>query len=152
MFAATNVDRARTAMPAPGTDWVPLFRDDAKWDEYRDRLRREGLEDELESCVYAWIALGVTTEVTGFAEFRAAWTDFLQPWDSYESDVEELIDLGDRVLLLARLRARGQGLEHEIDTLASAIFHFDGGRISRLEFYAERDEGLQAAGYSAGSS
>ena len=82
----------------------------------------------------------------GFEGLRSAWIDWLIPWDGYRSEIEEVVDLGDRVALLTRDFGRRQGMEREVDIRGVAIYAFSGERISRIEFHFDRDEGLAAIG------
>jgi ketosteroid isomerase-like protein len=36
----------------------------------------------------------------GFEEFRAGFLDWIEPWDTYLPKIEEILDLGDRVVVL----------------------------------------------------
>jgi ketosteroid isomerase-like protein len=55
-------------------------------------------------------------------------------------------DLGDRVLVLGRLKARGKGSGAPVDTQYAGIFDFRGDKIWRYRVYLDRAEGLRAAG------
>jgi ketosteroid isomerase-like protein len=61
---------------------------------------------------------------------------------------EEFRDLGDRVLVLGRLRGRGKGSGAPVDQPYAAILDFRGDRIWRNRVYLDRAEGLRAAGVS----
>jgi ketosteroid isomerase-like protein len=75
----------------------------------------------------------------------AAWTRYVQEWDEFGFDPEELIDVGDRVVLLNRIRGRGRTSGAEVDARVGAIFTFRQGKIIRYEM-VERSVALQAAG------
>jgi ketosteroid isomerase-like protein len=85
---------------------------------------------------------------TGFAGLRAAWIDWLTPWESYRTEIEDIVDLGDRVAVLTRDFGRRKGMEREVDFKGVAIYIFRGSRIARIEFHFDRAEGLEAAGLS----
>jgi ketosteroid isomerase-like protein len=69
-------------------------------------------------------------------------------WDYYRFDVEELTDLGDRVLSLTRIHARskGQGLETEV--AAGELFTLRDGLIIHFVNFLDRDAALREAGLS----
>jgi ketosteroid isomerase-like protein len=82
----------------------------------------------------------------GFEEFRAGFLDWLEPWDAYQPNIEELLDLGDRVVVLGHDRGRIQGVDGGIDVKGAVIYQFDDGKVTRIEYYLDRAEGLRAAG------
>jgi ketosteroid isomerase-like protein len=82
----------------------------------------------------------------GFEGLRSAWIDWLEPWESYRSEVEELVDLGDRVAVLVRDYGRRNGMKREVDAKGLAVYAFRGDKISRIEFHFDREEGIVAVG------
>jgi ketosteroid isomerase-like protein len=60
----------------------------------------------------------------------------------------EFRDLGDRVLVIGRLEARGKGIGAPVDTPYAGIFDFRGDRIWRYRVHLDRAEAMQAAGLS----
>jgi uncharacterized protein len=75
--------------------------------------------------------------------------DLDEYWELFEVDSQELIDLGDRVLVLGCWRARGRvsgvGLDNEPGTW---LLHFKAAKVVRMQTYTDRAEGLKAAGLS----
>ncbi|TMK40297.1 MAG: nuclear transport factor 2 family protein [Actinobacteria bacterium] len=88
----------------------------------------------------------------GFDGLRSAMIDWLEPWESYRSEIEELVDLGDRVAVLVRDYGRREGMEREIDFRGVSVYVFRGDRISRIEFHFDREEGMAAVGLRGGGS
>jgi ketosteroid isomerase-like protein len=78
-------------------------------------------------------------------EFAA---DTRENWEELQSLPEEFRDLGDRVLVLGRLKGRGKGSGAPVDQPFAGIFDFRGDRIWRYRVYLDRAEGLRAAGLS----
>jgi ketosteroid isomerase-like protein len=74
--------------------------------------------------------------------------DTSENWEELQALPEEFRDLGDRVLVLGRLKGRGKGSGAPVDTPTVNIFDFRGDRIWRSRVYLDRAEGLQAAGLS----
>jgi hypothetical protein len=62
--------------------------------------------------VAIWQGGAATTHV-GIDGFRKLWLDWLEPWSSYHVRVDELIDAGDRIVVLIRDRARPHDAEAE---------------------------------------
>jgi ketosteroid isomerase-like protein len=104
---------------------------------------REILDPEVE-----WVAaphsLLATEEYRGSDGVRRFWTQFLSTWDEYRVEVEELVDAGDQVVAVMRLRGRTH--EREIDQPRSSLLTLRGGKIVRIEPFASRDDALGAAG------
>jgi|SRR5215204_2705463 len=75
-----------------------------------------------------------------------AWGDRLAPWASYWIEVEEFIDAGHEVVVLARIRARtargGVAVEHS----SAAVWTFRDQKVVALRFYLDRTEALEAVG------
>jgi ketosteroid isomerase-like protein len=85
---------------------------------------------------------------TGFDGLRRAFIDWLAPWESYRTETEELVDLGDRVAVFARDYGRRPGMDREIEMRGLSVWVFRDGLICRVEFHFDRQEGLAALGLS----
>jgi uncharacterized protein len=81
----------------------------------------------------------------GVERFQA---DTRENWEEIQTLPEEFRDLGDRVLVLGRLKGRGKGSGAPVDAPLTSIYDFRGGRIWRARHYLDRAEGLLAAGLS----
>ena len=125
-------------------DMVPMWRDDAIV-----AARREATADLLTpdfECVFVREDVGRSTYY-GVDGLRAAWLDWLEPWDSYHAGVEDVIDAGDgRVVVLTRDHARPKGASAEVGFLGAPVWTVRDGKVARIEFYFNRAEGLAAAG------
>jgi ketosteroid isomerase-like protein len=139
--SSRNVDLIRTLIPPPETDIAALFRDDELFGAAVGGLR-EFIDPEIESRAN-WMG---GTRYTGIEGFRKLWLDWLEPWTSYYTRIEELIDAGDRVLVLIRDRGRRRDLDAEIELTASSVWEIRDGRIVRAAFYTDRDDAFAAAG------
>ena len=81
----------------------------------------------------------------GFREFQADWAD---GWGEQRLEPRELIDLGDRFLVLGQLVARGaSGVSLAQDHAMLATFD-SRGRIIRQRDYFDHAEALKAMGLS----
>lgn len=63
-------------------------------------------------------------------------------------EVAELRDLGDRVLALGRIRARGRGSGLELDTPCGWLCCLRNGKVVSAEGFLSREDALAAAGLS----
>jgi ketosteroid isomerase-like protein len=89
-------------------------------------------------------------EMVSGKEAAVAW---LADWFSrfereYRMEVEEARDLGDRVLVVTHHRATGRASGVPVSTRAAQVMTLRGGKIVRQDFFASREEALEAAGLS----
>ena len=129
--------------PSPDVDLVQLFSEEKVWAELSEAAAHL-FQPDFE-CAFA----GATPSEASYAGrdgLRALWLDWLAPWATYRVEVDQAIDLGDRVLLLVRDYGRLEVGAEEVALNGSAIWTFRDGRIARAEFYPIRDEALKAAG------
>jgi hypothetical protein len=93
---------------------------------------------------------------SGFAGLEGAWhgteemwsaiLEWLRSWELLTLEAEEFIELGDRVLVLTRQRARGKHSGIPMDRGFGDLFTFRAGKIIRWESYWDRAEAVRAAG------
>jgi hypothetical protein len=136
-----NVERVRALIPPPDTDLAPILRDDNLFEATTEALASV-LHSELES-VAVW--QGGTT-YSGVQGFREMWLDWLQPYVAYYTQVDEMIDGGDRVVVLVRDRGRLHDTDSEINLMAGSVWELRDGRIVRVEFCSTREQALKTAG------
>ncbi|CAN5496153.1 hypothetical protein BH10ACT11_BH10ACT11_10260 [soil metagenome] len=75
------------------------------------------------------------------------WGEWMEPWEAYWTEVEEIIDVGDdRVVVKVRDRGRLRGSDQEVVQLGASIWTIKSGKSARIDFYLDRDLALQAAG------
>jgi len=82
----------------------------------------------------------------GLDAVRDNFEHWREAWDELEVRVEEVIDAGDRVLLTAHHRGRGQGSGVEVDTRFYEVYMLRDGKVVRVDEFSERAEALEAAG------
>jgi ketosteroid isomerase-like protein len=70
-----------------------------------------------------------------------AWRDWLEAWEEFSLELEHAIPLGDRVVVLNRLRGRGKASGIPVDSEVGCIFDLRNGRIVRMVF-CDREEAL----------
>jgi ketosteroid isomerase-like protein len=82
----------------------------------------------------------------GHEQVRRFWHEWLAAWETLEFDYE-LIDAGDRVVLLLdqRMRGRATGIEVPLRRYAH-VATFRNGLIVNLKIYPSQAEALEAAG------
>ena len=120
-FEAWNRDDLEGLMAVIDPDVVAVA--PAEWPESDIGTGREALHDQFE-------------------RLRA-------PWGEQRIEVDDIRDLGDRVLVLFRWIARGIGSQVEVEHPAAILDTLRDGRVVRVEFFFEdQSKALEAAGLS----
>ena len=68
--------------------------------------------------------------------------DWLESWDEYHTELEELREAGDQVVVLVRARARGKGSRFYAHAETADVFAVRDGKITSLRLYVDRAEAL----------
>ena len=79
------------------------------------------------------------------AEGLRTWTGAFEEW---RQEIEEIIDAGDRVLVVAHEFGRGKGSGAAIEQTTFQVYEIDGGKIVHFEGFLDREDALEAAGLS----
>jgi len=137
-----NVELVRAVQPQPGVDIAALFREEGRWHTVREMLARV-VHPDFECSIPLF---GQSTTYSGIDGLRAAWLDWMEPWATYRTELEDVIDLGDRVLVLVRDYGRHEPQDPEVEQVDAAIWTVMDGKITRAEFYTDRDAALRKAG------
>jgi ketosteroid isomerase-like protein len=82
----------------------------------------------------------------GHEGLRSWYTDTFEAFEELRGEWSEFRDLGDRVLVLGRAKARGRGSGMELDSPMGWVFTMRDGKVVRAEGYLSRAETLEAAG------
>jgi ketosteroid isomerase-like protein len=104
------------------------------------------LADDLEVEFISETAGSLRPASPGPEGFVEAWSDWLEAFDSYEIESEELIDAGDEVVALVRVQARTKREGVLVEHRPAAVWSVREGRIVRVRFFLERERALEAAG------
>jgi ketosteroid isomerase-like protein len=138
----SNVERLEALMPGPDTDMADLIRDDALFASIAETV--EDLFHPDVVSVPAWQGSGLT--YSGIDGFREMWLDWLEPWAGYRTRVDERFEKGDRVVVLVRDHGRRAETDVDVELISGSVWTFREGRISRVEFYRNREELREATG------
>jgi uncharacterized protein len=82
----------------------------------------------------------------GREEIEAYFRQFLDSFEEYRFEIEELLDAGDRVVVFNRQWARGKGSGAEVEMRNAWVFTLRDGRIVRVQPYWDRSAAMEAAG------
>jgi ketosteroid isomerase-like protein len=127
---------------APDVDWAQLFRDDETWATWAEAIA-PFFHAHVET-VFPNVPGG--RAYAGLDAGRTGMLDWLAPWATYRAEAEEVIDCGDRVLVLRSVFGRLEGSAEEVTLTGAAVFTVRDGKIARIEGYADRDQALKAVG------
>ena len=81
----------------------------------------------------------------GVERMIRAWSRWLGAWEDFHTGEAELIDLGDRVVVLYTIHGRGRSSGVEVEAPVANVFTFREGEVVRLDLLT-RDQGLKEAG------
>ena len=138
-----NVEVVRNLHFAPDVDMAEVFRNDEMWSALADAAA-PFFHPNFET-----VPPGVpATESTyiGIEGFRTAWLGWMEPWLTYRAEVIQVLDAGDRVLVLSHDYGRREGSTEEVRIDGSGVWTVSDGRITRTEFFALRSQAFRAAG------
>ena len=141
-----NLELVRGFYPPPDVDIAELFRDDAAFAGMLEAFRPL-LTNDFESVMVGAV-LGQPRTYSGLEGLRQNWLDWLEPWATYRTTIEELIDAGDRVVLLLRDHGRRKDMDEEVELIGASICTIRDGKVARWEDFADRNQALKAAGLS----
>lgn len=98
------------------------------------------------------IAAGVEGgSVKGPDAVRSFFAGLEETWETFRIEMDEFREIGDRVMAIGRLTAKGRGSELELDQPMYAVVTFREGKIARMESFLDRDAAEAAAGEQARS-
>jgi ketosteroid isomerase-like protein len=109
---------------------APIFHRDFVWDM---------------STFRGWPERQTYAGIEGAREFMGEWLD---AWEDWELDVEELLDAGERVVAIVRQRGHSKATGVSVEMHFAMVWTFRDGKQIRMEMYASPDDALEAAGLS----
>ena len=74
--------------------------------------------------------------------------EWVETFDDYSEEIEELRDLGNQVLVLLTQRGRGRGSGVEVEIRPAVLYEVKNDLISRVVPYTDRAQALEDAGLS----
>jgi ketosteroid isomerase-like protein len=86
------------------------------------------------------VLVGRDAVIEGTRHYWGTWTD-------YRADLEELIDAGPSVVVVAHEQARGKGSGVPYELRVAEVLTFHRGKVIRWELFRDKAEALEAAGF-----
>jgi ketosteroid isomerase-like protein len=77
---------------------------------------------------------------------RMLMAEWFGAFDDLRVDVEELIDAGDRVVVVLRLHGRVRGSAHEVDMSETHVLTMRDGKVTEVHEYPTKAEALKVVG------
>ena len=84
----------------------------------------------------------------GHDGFRKFWRQALEAFDDIRFDPEEILDLGDRMLVTVQISGHGTGSGVPMNETVFQLFTYRRGLIVRQDDFSDRAQALEAAGLS----
>ena len=69
-------------------------------------------------------------------------------WEDWSEEINEVRELGDRVMVISTQRGRAKSSGIEITAQYAYLYEVRNGELSRMGMYSTADEALEAAGLS----
>ena len=82
----------------------------------------------------------------GHAAVLGSWQRWLEQWDRYGFEIEEVLDCGDEVLVCATERARGAGSGASVEARLYALIGMRDGKVARYREFTDGEDARRAAG------
>jgi len=140
-----NVEIVRGLQPGPDVDLTELFevgRDDAEV-EVAVAAAAPAFTDDF-VCIFHALSEEPRFGIDGL---RRSWLDWLAPWESYRTEIKELVDAGDRVVVVSRDFGRRPGMDLEVHFDGCAVWTVRDAKIARAEFFpTDRAAAFEVAG------
>ena len=95
------------------------------------------------STFHNWPERQTYEGIEGARQFMADW---LEAWDDWELELEELRDAGESVVAIVRQRGRSKATGLPVDMHFGQVWEVRDGKNLRMRMYASPDEALDAAG------
>jgi ketosteroid isomerase-like protein len=135
-----NVEIVEGLMANAEVDLAALVRDDRLWAATAEAVAPMIHPDfEVIGTV-----IGTERAYIGVAGFREFLSDWLDPWDTFRSELQQTIDDGEQVVTIFRQSARREG--DELQATAAWVWTFKDGMVAHIIGYADPAEALKAVG------
>ena len=82
----------------------------------------------------------------GFEEVRDAWVTWFEAFEQVDFEIEELLEVGDKVVAFIRVTGRGRESGLVTEQRLPSVWTVRGQRVVRVSGYREAGEALDAVG------
>ncbi len=106
----------------------------------------ETLDPEIEWDISGHPVEGFPLHGTGRSEFIGHVARYWSTWNDYAQDVKEMIERGDRVVVVLHEHARRRNSDADLERDVATVWTIEDGRRVRFQAFRSREAALQAAG------
>jgi ketosteroid isomerase-like protein len=92
---------------------------------------------------------GQGSSVRGADEIRQFFSELDELWETFRIDVEEYREIGEQVVCVTRLHAKGRGSGVEFDQPVAMVLWFRDGKMARAQSFLDRSAATEAASQEA---
>jgi ketosteroid isomerase-like protein len=85
----------------------------------------------------------------GIDGVRQALDTWFETWEWMKVEIEQIVDLDDRVMFTLHQRAKGRVSAIEVEIRSYNVYSFQDGKVIRLQLFTQRESALEAAGLSS---
>ena len=103
------------------------------------------IDPEIEIYDHDILDAGEYRGLEGMLRWQADWDS---SWESWRWEAEDFVDVGDRVVVVLRLYAKGRHSGVDVERLDGAVWTMRGGKAVRLDYYGSKEEALKSVGLS----
>jgi ketosteroid isomerase-like protein len=126
-----------------GEDIPPVLADSERIERLRDAIEEVAAKDLVVEMVGDE---SFRRERPGVEGFLDSWRDWVEPFETFQVEVEDVVESGPHLVILVRQRGRPRGGDTEIESEGAAVWTFRGERLRRVEFHLDRSSAMRAAG------
>jgi ketosteroid isomerase-like protein len=118
------------------------------WIEAFNRRDFDAAVDTLdpEAELHEWPTAPGARTYHGHDGARQAIESWFEAWEWMQVEVEDIVDVGDRVFVTLHQRAKGKGSAVEVEMRSFNVYTFRDGLVTRMELFTEREPAIAAAG------
>ena len=145
-MSSDNVELVRALQPSPGTDVTRLIRDESAWPAFVEANGVSFADDFTCAMRTPEGRLGLASEYAGLQGLREPWLDWLSPWVRYRTEIEQLLDADDHVVVFVRDHGVPNDSDSEVSFEGGAVWRCRAGKIVHIDFLGSRAEALRAVG------
>jgi ketosteroid isomerase-like protein len=111
-----------------------------------NRRDMDAIVDNLHAEVelHEWPDAPGTQSYRGPEGVQQALDNWFDVWEWMQVTIEDVVEEGDRVLISFHHRAKGKGSEVEVETDSHNVYTLDGGKVTRMELFIDREQALAA--------
>jgi uncharacterized protein len=118
------------------------------WNRSDEETQTEAFAPEIEFRTAGLASpVGLDAVYYGHAGLRKFTQEFRESWEQLFADPERIVERGEQVVVLVRLRGKGRdGIE--VERPFAHVWTMRGGRAVRIDGFADQQKALEAAGLS----